>query len=58
MNETFEWCKVIGVNSFAVGAVSMDALEQTLSILVLMATFTWTMIKIWKLLTNNDEEKD
>ena len=57
MDETFEWCKVIGVNSFCIGAVTMTQLEQTLSVLVLIATLTWTIIKIWKLI-KNDEEKD
>lgn len=56
MNETFEWCKVLGVNSLCVGAVTMDALEQTLSIMVLAATFSWTAIKIWKLIKSDEEE--
>lgn len=56
MNETFEWIKVLGVNTSVFAAVSLDQIEATLSIIALAMTAVWTGVKIWKLIKNDEKD--
>ena len=57
MDEVSDWVRTLGINGGVFAAVSLSDVELFLKIVLLLATIVWTVVKIHKLL-KNDNEKD
>ena len=49
--------KTCGVNGAVLGATTLESMETGLSILLLIITITWTVVKLTRLLKDKNERK-
>jgi len=55
MNEQFtDWLRTLGINFGTLGVVSLTDLELVLKIVLLSVTIVWTVVKVLKLLKDDN----
>ena len=54
MNDYGDWLRTLGVNGGVFATVSLVNIELVLKIILLIATIVWTIVKCYKLLTDDE----
>jgi hypothetical protein len=54
MTDSLDWLRTLGINGATLGIVSLTDLELVLKIVLLSVTIVWTVVKVLKLLKDDN----